>query len=58
MDISIEMKNGSRKKDKCKYLGNILYSDVKRKHTPDVVIDLTCSLNNLFAEFSFVDIMI
>ena len=43
---------------KCKYLGTTLYSDVKRKHTPDVVIDLTCNLNNLFAEFSFVDIMI
>ena len=41
--------------DKCKYLGTTLYSDVKLKHTPDVVIDLTVSLNNLFADFSFVD---
>ena len=27
--------------DKCKYLGTTLYSDVKLKHTPDVVRDLT-----------------
>ena len=42
-DISIEMKNGSKIKmvDKCKYLGTTLYSDVKLKHTPDVVRDLT-----------------
>ena len=33
MDISIEMKNGSKIKmvDKCKYLGTTLYSDVKLK---------------------------
>ena len=51
------MKNGSKIKmvDKCKYLGTTLYSDVKPKHTPDVVRDLTVSLNNLFADFSFVD---
>ena len=57
MDISIEMKNGSKIKmvDKCKYLGTTLYSDVKFKHTPDVVRDLTVSLNNLMADFSFVD---
>ena len=50
MDISIEMKNGTKIKmvDKCKYLGTTLYSDVKLKHTPDVVRDL-------LAEFSFVD---
>ena len=56
-DISIEMKNGSKIKmvDKCNYLGTTLYSDVKPKHTPDVVRDLTVSLNNLFADFSFVD---
>ena len=55
-DISIEMKNGSRIKmvDKCKYLGTTLYSDVKLKHTPDVDRDLTVSLNNRFADFSFV----
>ena len=36
-DILIEMKNGSKIKmvDKCKYM----YSDVKLKHTPDVVRD-------------------
>ena len=53
--ISIEMKNGSKIKmvDKCKYLGTTLYSDVKLKHTPDVVRDLTVSLNNLFADFHF-----
>ena len=52
-DISIEMKNGSKIKmvDKCKYLGTTLYSDVKLKHTPDVVRDLTVSLNNLLADF-------
>ena len=51
------MKNGNNIKmvDKSKYLGNTLYSDVKRKHTPDGVRDLTVSLNNLFADFSFVD---
>ena len=55
-DISIEIKNGSKKMVvKCKYLGSTLYSDVKLKHTPDVVRDLTVSLNNLFADFSFVD---
>ena len=32
-----------------------MYSDVKLKHTPDVVRDLTVSLNNLLADFSFVD---
>ena len=49
------MKNGSKIQmvDKCKYLGTTLYSDVK--HTPDVVRDLTVSLNNLLADFSFVD---
>ena len=41
--------------DTCKYLGTTLYSDVKLKHTPDVVRELTVSLNNLFADFSFVD---
>ena len=41
--------------DKCKYLGTTLYSDVKLKHTPDVVRDLTVSLNNLFVDFSVVD---
>ena len=41
--------------DKGKYLGITLYSDVKLKHTPDVVRDLTVSFNNLFADFSFVD---
>ena len=41
--------------NKCKYLGTTLYSDVKFKHTPDVVRDLTVSLNNLMADFSFVD---
>ena len=57
MYISIEMKNGSKIKmvDKCKYQGTTLYSDVKLKHTPDVVRDLTVSLNNMFADFSFVD---
>ena len=57
MDISIEMKNGRKIKmvDKCKYLGTTLYSDVKLKHTPDVVRDFTVSLNNLFADFSVVD---
>ena len=57
-DISIEMKNGSKIKmvDKCKYLGTTLYSDVKLKHTPDVVRDLTVSLNNIMlADFLFVD---
>ena len=56
-DISIEMKNGSKIKmvDKCKYLATTLYSDVKLKHTPDVVRDLTVSLNNLLADFSFID---
>ena len=56
-DISIEMKNGSKIKmvDKCKYLGTTLFSDVKLKHTPDVVRDITVSLNNLLADFSFVD---
>ena len=51
--ISIEMKNGSKIKmvDKYKYLGTTLYSDVKLTHTPDVVRDLTVSLNNLFADF-------
>ena len=51
------MKNGSKIKmvDKCKYLGTTLYSDVKRKHTPVVARDLTVSLNNLLADFSFVD---
>ena len=51
-DISIEMKNGSRIKmvDKSKYLGTTLYCDVKHKHTP-----LTVSLNNLLADFSFID---
>ena len=55
MDISIEMKNGSKIKmvDKSKYLGTNLYSDIKRKHTHDVVRDLTVSLNYLFADFSF-----
>ena len=38
--------------DKCKYLGTTLYSDVKLKHTPDVVRYLTASLNNLFSDFS------
>ena len=37
--------------DECKYLGTPLYSDVNRKHTPDVVRDLTVSLNNLFCRF-------
>ena len=32
-----------------------MYSDVKLKHTPDVVRDFTGSLNNLFVDFSFVD---
>ena len=32
-----------------------MYSDVKFKHTPDVVRDLTVSLNNLLADFSFVN---
>ena len=56
-DISIEMTNGRKIKmgDKCKYLGTTLYSDVKLKHTPDVVRDLTVSLKKLFADFSFVD---
>ena len=47
------MKNGSKIKmvDKCKYLGTTLYSVVKLKHTPDVVRDLTVSLDNLFAMF-------
>ena len=56
-DISIEMKNGSKIKmiDKCKYLGTTLYSDVQLKHTPDVVRGLTVCLNNLLADFSFVD---
>ena len=56
-DISIEMTNGIKIKmgDKCKYLGTTLYSDVKLKHTPDVVRDLTVSLKKLFADFSFVD---
>ena len=51
------MKNGSKIKmvDKCTYLGTTLYSYVKLKHTPDVVRNITVSLNNLFAEFSFVD---
>ena len=51
------MKNGSKIKmvDKCKYLGTTLYSEVKLKHVPDVVIYLTVSLNNMFADFSFVD---
>ena len=50
-------KNESKIKmvDKCKYLRTTLYSDVKLKHTPDVVRDLTVSLNNMFADFSFVD---
>ena len=57
MDISIEMKNGSKIKmvDKCKYIGTTLYSDVKFKHIPDVDRYLTVSLNNLFGDFSFVD---
>ena len=56
-NISIEINNGSKIKivDKCKYLVTTLYSDVKRRHTPDVVRDFTVSLNNLFAEFYFVD---
>ena len=41
--------------DKCKYIRTTLYSDVKLKHTPDVVRDLTVSLNNMLADFSFVD---
>ena len=47
------MKNGSKIQmvDKCEYLGTTLYSDVKPRHTPDVVRDLTVSLNNLFADF-------
>ena len=51
------MKNGSKINffDKCKYLGTTLYSDVKLKHKPDVVRNLTVSLNNLLADFSFVD---
>ena len=40
--------------DKCIYLGTTLYPDVKLKHSPDVVRDLTVSLNNLFVDFSFV----
>ena len=44
--------------DKCKYLGTTLYSDVKLKHTPDVVRDLTVRLINLFVDFSFVDSLI
>ena len=57
MDISIEMKNGSKTKmvDKCRYLGTTLNSDVELKHTRDVVRYPTFSLNNLFADFSFVD---
>ena len=57
-EISIKMKTGSKIKmvDKCKYLGTTLYSDVKRKHTPDVVRYLTVSMNNLFADFSFVQL--
>ena len=53
MDISIEMKNGIKIKmvDKCKYIGTTLYSVVKLKHTPDLVRDLTVSLDNLFAMF-------
>ena len=48
------MKNGSKMKmvDKCKYLGTTFYSDVKHKHTPDVISDLTVSLNNMVADFS------
>ena len=59
-DISIEMKNGSRIKmvNKSKYLGTTLYSDVKLKHTPDVDRDLTVSLNNRFADFSFVILLL
>ena len=51
------MKNGSKIKmvDKCQYLGATLYSYIKLKHTPDVVRNLTVSLNNLFTDFSFVD---
>ena len=43
------MKNGIKIKivDNCKYLGTTLYSDVKCKHTPDVVRELTEILNNL-----------
>ena len=57
LDISIEKKNGNKIKmvDECKYLGTTLYSDIKLKDTPDVVRDLTVSLNNMFADFSFVD---
>ena len=55
-DVSIEMKNGSKIKmvDTCKYIGITLYSDVKRKHTPDVVRDLTVNLNNVFADLSLI----
>ena len=57
MEISIEIKNGSKLKiaNKSKYLGTTLYSDVKHKHTPEVVRDLAISLNNMFADFSCVD---
>ena len=46
------MKNGSKIEivDKCKHLGTSLYSDVKRKHTPDVVRYLIGSLNKLLLQ--------
>ena len=43
--------------DKYKYQGTTWYYDVKLKQTPDVVRDLTVSLNNLLADFSLVDIL-
>ena len=51
------MKKGSKIKivGKCKYLETTLYTDVKLKHTPDVVRDLTVRLYNLLANFSFAD---
>ena len=54
-DISIEMKNESKIKMVDVNIGTTLNSDVKLKHTPDVVRDLTVSLNNLLADFSFVN---
>ena len=51
------MKNGVKIENvnECEYLGATLYSDIKHKHASEVVRNFNVSVNNLIADFSYLE---
>ena len=56
-ELSVKMKNGVKIENvnKCEYLGATLYSDIKHKHVSEVVRNFKVSVNNLIADFSYLE---